>query len=632
MPEPMTVGADPRSAATFAVLLILALSSCASRPVPATGQRLIVLGIDGMDPGFLERHWDKLPALDRLRREGEFHRLATTTPPQSPVAWSSFVTGRDPGGHGIYDFVHRDPETMSPYSAMSQTSAGGRTLGIGPYLLPLTGGRVESLRQGEAFWEILADQGIPVTVIRMPTNFPPVDCEGFSLAGMGTPDLLGTFGTFAFFTDHARHEPGVVPGGEIFRAAVDGGRAILRLPGPANSLRKDQAPTFLDLAVHVDPEHQVARFDIDGRQIVLREGEWSAWIPVRFPLMPALAGASGIIRIYAKELHPNFSVYISPVNVDPADPALPIAEPPAYSRELAAAVGPFYTQGIAQDTAALRQGIFTREEYLLQSRQVSDEMLKLLHYEMNRFRAGLLFFHFFGVDQNSHILWGRDDAELLKTYQLVDETVAWVVDQAPDAEVMIVSDHGFSTFDRAFHLNSWLRDEGFLALDGEAGGKNEPGIEHIDWSRTRAYAIGINGLYVNQQFRERDGIVAEGEETQTVLAEIRKRLLAVRDPDNGKPVVHSLVEPRREFSGDMLDRAPDLIVGYYPGYRGSWQTALGATPRRLVEDNNDEWRGDHCIAAEFVPGVLLCNRRTGRADPRLQNLGAEILAKFGAAD
>jgi predicted AlkP superfamily phosphohydrolase/phosphomutase len=582
-----------------------------------------------MDPGFLERHWSSLPNLDRMRQQGDFLRLATTSPPQSPVAWSSFVTGRDPGGHGIYDFVHRNATTMSPYSAMSRTVEGGLRLPVGPYVLPLTGGRAESLRQGSAFWEALGKHGIPATIIRMPTNFPPIDCAGLSVAGMGTPDLLGTFGTFSYYTDKQRYQPGVVPGGEIFRVQVRQGAVTLHLPGPANSLRKDEAPTSVPIQVHVDRENATARFDVGDRQVVLREGEWSGWLPVRFPLLDGLADAPGMIRIYAQTLRANFAVYVSPVNIDPEEPALPITDPESYSHELAQAVGRFYTQGIAHDTAALRQGVFTRAEYLEHSRQVSTQFLRLLRFEMDRFESGLLFFHFFGVDQNSHILWGLDEGELLRTYRLVDDTVGWVLERAGDATVLVISDHGFARFDRAVHVNRWLQQAGLLSLQPEAEQKQEAAPEDIDWSRTKAYALGINGIYVNQQFRERDGIVAEGEETEAVLNQVREGLLALRDPANGEPVIHSFVEPRQQFSGDHLESAPDLIVGYYPSYRASWQTALGATPSAIIEDNRDEWRADHCIAADFVPGVYIANRPTGVDHPRLQDLGAQILAEFG---
>ena len=175
-------------------------------------KQMIVLGIDGMDPKFLERHWSSLPHLDRLAQDGDFRRLATTTPPQSPVAWSTFITGMDPGGHGIFDFIHRNPATLLPFSSMSQTTEGGFSVPLGPYVLPLTSGEVVALRKGEPFWQSLSEHHVPVAVIRMPTNFPPVHCDdGVSLAGMGTPDLRGTFGTFTFITSDPKQKTHKVP-------------------------------------------------------------------------------------------------------------------------------------------------------------------------------------------------------------------------------------------------------------------------------------------------------------------------------------------------------------------------------------------------------------------------------------
>ena len=115
-----------------------------------------MLGVDGMDPQFVQQHWSALPHLDRLRRQGSFKPLKTSTPPQSPVAWSTFITGMDPDGHGIYDFVHRDPKTYLPFSSMSKTEEPRHTLSLGPYLFPLSKGQVIALRRGKAFWQILA--------------------------------------------------------------------------------------------------------------------------------------------------------------------------------------------------------------------------------------------------------------------------------------------------------------------------------------------------------------------------------------------------------------------------------------------------------------------------------------------
>jgi len=276
------------------------------------------------------------------------------------------------------------------------------------------------------------------------------------------------------------------------------------------------------------------------------------------------------------------------------------------------------------DTAALRHGIFTRQEYLAHSREVSRQTIGLLRSGIERFREGILFFHFFGIDQDAHMLWGSYDEELLETYKLVDETIGWVREKAADATLVVMSDHGFARFDRAVHLNTWLMQEGFLWPTRPSNLSDEASFANVDWSRTRAYAVGLNSIYVNQKSRERDGIVAEGEETRQVRAEITERLLRFRDPSNSKPVVLSVGAPEGK-----LAHAPDLIVGYAPGYRASWQSALGAIPGTPLEDNLDEWRGDHCIDPKSVPGVLLSNRKTDVEDPRLEDLTVTLPEAFG---
>jgi predicted AlkP superfamily phosphohydrolase/phosphomutase len=619
---------------TFAIIMAagvaIMLTGCGRSHASASAKSIVVLGIDGMDPNFLERHWDSLPNLDKLRREGEFKHLETTMPPQSPVAWSTFITGMDPGGHGIFDFVHRNPQTLAPYSAMAQTAEGGRTISVGPYELPLSAGRVVSFRKGKPFWQILSEHHVPTTVIRMPTDFPPVHCEeGFSVAGMGTPDLRGTFGTFAFYTDEAVQQSRTVPGGQIVHVDLKDHSAALRIQGPDNSLRKDKAPTYVDMTVHVDPDQPAARFDIGDTQIILRQGEWSDWIQARFPLLPPLKSAAGMFRLYAKQLRPNFELYVSPINIDPSDPELPVTAPESYSRQLAKEVGLFYTQGMAQDTAAWRQGVFDRAEYVAQSRQVSLDHLKLLRNGIEHFHGGFLFFHFFGVDQDSHMLYGKYDDDLLNTYKMVDQTIGWVREKIGDATLIVMSDHGFSTFDRAVHLNTWLMKEGFLTLDDPQNAGDEELFPHVDWSKTRAYSVGLNGIYLNLQGREREGIVAPGAEADAILQKIAERLQNARDPQNGKAMVGGAVLTHRDFHGNMLDVGPDLIVGYMPGYRSSWQTALGAVPAMMVEDNTEAWRADHCIDARFVPGVLISNRKSRAADPHLYDLTVSLMQQFG---
>ena len=617
--------------AAMPFLLGLLAAGCSHVSTQAAGKRMIVLGVDGMDPVFVENHWSELPNLNRLRTEGDFRRLATSVPPQSPVAWSSVTTGMDPGGHGLFDFVHRDPATRMPVSSIAEVSDPGRTLTIGPYIIPLTSGSVHSRRAGKAFWQILSENGLPSKVIRMPANFPPAECEAESLSGMGTPDLGGTFGTFTFYTDDPAETRTEVPGGRIVRAAVSSGRAALRIQGPANPLRKDHAVTSVDLIAHIDPKESVARFDLADRQFILRQGEWSDWLRVEFPFIAGLKSASGIVRLYLQQAHPYLRVYSSPVNLDPEEPALPISTPAVYSRQLAQTLGPYYTQGIAEETSAFRAGLLSKDEFLAQSRKVLADSLRMFHYELDRFTNGLLFYYFSSIDQNAHMLWGRYDSDLLEIYRAVDTAIGDAMRKAGrDTALLILSDHGFARFDRAVHLNTFLMREGFLTLDDPASVGDEELFAHVDWNRTQAYAVGLNAIYLNLQGRENGGIVQE-DEKEEVARRIAARLKEFKDPATGQPVVGEVYFPEKEFRGRNLQNAPDLLVGFHRGFRASWQTALGAVPKLMVEDNKQAWIGDHCMASAEVPGVLFGNRKFRAASPRLEDVTATILREFGVA-
>jgi predicted AlkP superfamily phosphohydrolase/phosphomutase len=572
-----------------------------------------------MDPGFVERHWDALPNLQRLRDSGGYRRLKTTTPPQSPVAWATFITGMEPAEHGIHDFVHRDPKTLSLYSSMNRTEPPRFQLPLGPWLVPLSSARVSSLRSGTPFWKVLFDRGLPVTIIRLPNNYPPVEA-GRALSGMGVPDLRGSFGTFTFYTDDPEEITRSVAGGRIIKVSLEAGRVVLPLEGPPNSLRKDQRIAAISLIADVDAAANAARLIAGDAQVIVQQGEWSDWIPVEFPLVPYVAAAKGMIRVYAKQLTPRFQLYVTPVNIDPHAPALPISAPEDFSREIARETGRFYTQGIAEDTSALRHGAFDLRDYLSQAALVFDDELRLLRYSVRHFRGGLLSFYFSVVDQNSHILWGRHEAELLKTYRAVDSAIGEAMKALPDGTFIVMSDHGFTHFDRSFQLNAWLVEKDLLVLQGPAGGE---GFVNVDWSRTRAYGLGLNGLYINQQGREAQGIVAQSERA-ALVKQIGAALLEVRDPKTGARVVQSVA------TASGVDGAPDLIVGYSAGYRASWDTGLGATAGPVFQENHDAWIGDHCVDPDVVPGVLFSNKPLQSTDPKLGDLPRDILELFGA--
>ena len=148
-------------------------------------KKILIIAIDGMDYSVLSEMLEKgdMPNFDKLRKKGGFRPLMTSMPPQSPVAWSNFITGMDPGGHGIFDFIHRTPEDFVPYLSTSQTGPPSKVISLGKYRIPLKSEEIKLLRKGKAFWEVLEEHGIPSTIISIPSNFPPIKNAGRSLSG-----------------------------------------------------------------------------------------------------------------------------------------------------------------------------------------------------------------------------------------------------------------------------------------------------------------------------------------------------------------------------------------------------------------------------------------------------------------
>ena len=268
-----------------AALLLCAAAGCGTHH-RTLGRRVIVLGFDGLDFSLTRdlMAQGRLPHFSKVAARGTFGALGTSTPPQSPVAWSSFITGLDPGRHGIFDFIHRDPKTMTPYLSTTRTVPPSHFVPLGRWQLPLTAGRVELLRQGEAFWERLETHGIETTVVRMPADFPPSGRATRELSGMGTPDLLGTYGTFSLYTSDPFATAGAVAGGTIYRVDVTDHAVRATLEGPDNPLLKQPEKVTLPFAVHVDASRAYAKIVVGTEERLLRVGEWSDWVPLRFGL------------------------------------------------------------------------------------------------------------------------------------------------------------------------------------------------------------------------------------------------------------------------------------------------------------------------------------------------------------
>lgn len=608
--------------------------------------KLIILGIDGMDPQLLDRFMaeGKMPNFSALTKQGSYRKLTTSIPPQSPVAWSNLITGMNAGGHGIFDFIHRDPKTLEPYFSTSRVQPPKHAIHLGSWTIPLGSGTAEQLRHGKAFWEVLDDYGVPNTVIRIPANFPPIDAKGRTLSGMGTPDLRGSYGTFSFYTDDPLAAAGAVEGGQIIPVQVEDSQVTAKLIGPDNTFRKGSPPATEPFTVSIDPLEPVAKIEVQDKKFVLREGEWSDWVHVEFQLIPFFGNVKGICRFYLKQTHPRFQLYVSPINIDPANPALPISTPRSYSRELADEAGEFYTQGISEDTKALSAGVLDDKEYLEQSRTVLAEHRRIFDSEFPKFKKGVFFFYFSSLDLNSHMLWRLIDphhpeydaartaangSALAEFYQQIDQVLGEVMARLDDhTTLLVLSDHGFAPYNRSFNLNTWLLDHGYITLKSNTADTGEA-FADVDWSHTRAYGLGLNGLYLNLRGREREGIVQPGAEADALLQKIKEELLALRDPQGNMQAITRADKAGEVYQGQYSHDGPDLLVGYNRGYRAGWQTILGNFPADEFEDNTNPWSGDHCMDYTLVPGVLLSNRRIDAGAPALTDIAPTIFTVFG---
>ena len=626
--------------------VIVIAVACSGRA--GTRTRVIVLGFDGLDYEITRTLIDqgRLPNFARLAATGGFASLATTIPPQSPVAWSTLITGLDPGGHGIFDFIHRDPKTMVPYLSTTKTAAASRTIGVGEWQFPLTSGTVESLRHGQPFWEVLESHGVETTVIRMPANFPPSGTATRELSGMGTPDLLGTYGTFSVYTSDPYAFGGLPLSGGAWYPVVAAQNVVrAQLHGPPNPFRKDGTPVTSSFEMYLDAERPVAKLVVGDQERVLAVGEWTDWVPVDFDLGVPLQTVRGIARFYLKQMRPHVELYVSPINLDPMAPALPISSPDDYAADLATATGRFYTQGMPEDTQALKQGVLSRDEFLAQARLAGEEVRLQYRLVLDRFTGGLLFYYFGNVDQVSHMMFRARDPEHPAYDPAVDAKYAGVIDTlyagldrivgetldrlgAGDT-LMVLSDHGFAPWRRTFHLNTWLKEAGYLTQAAAAPAADTGFFARVDWTRTRAYGVGLNGLYLNLRGREVSGTVAP-DDRERIISEIAAKLLATIDPATGRPAV-TRVYRREDVYTDAgyFDRAPDLVIGYARGTRASDESALGGIGPEVLVDNTDPWSGDHCMDHETVPGVLLSNRPLRKPAPSLHTVAAAVLAEFG---
>ena len=605
---------------------------------PVSRQKVVVMGFDGLDAGLVEDMMSRglLPAFQALRERGSYFPLATTNPAQSPVAWSSFITGNNPGKHNVFDFLTRDPETYRPKLTIAEFEKPD-SFELGLYRIPLGKPEIKGYRQGTPFWETAKEHGVPTTALLIPVTFPPDTFTRATLAGMGVPDVAGTNGTFSFYTTDRKTRT-KAEGGRIIRVNREGNGISMTLRGPRNDFKVGSPFVELPFEAKLEASENI-QIQIEGKTIPLEVGEWSDWVHVSFPLF-AGEDLKGILRFYLQSMYPEFQLYVSPVNFDPADPAIPLSYPAAYSKELEALIGPFYTQGMPEDTWGLSEERITDKAFLQQVEMIQEERVKIFFSELQRLNEGILTAVFVSSDRVQHMFWRQFDSEhplyqpiptqenvIEKVYQHMDWLLARTLKYIDeDTAIIVMSDHGFGSFRRSVHINSWLIREGLMALKVPLPETTGPLFENVDWNRTKAYSMGLNGIWLNVKGREAKGIVEPGDIT-ALKDRISKGLGKLKDGET--PVVRRIFDRDKIYSGPFTKDAPDLVVGYDSGYRSSWQTALGAAPETLFDDNLQKWSGDHCVDPELVPGVFFANRKMQGDKPSIMDVAPTILAFYG---
>jgi len=656
-PERATLPRLARGAPLAAALAAALLAGCGGASDARAPRRdVIILGLDGLDYDLTRKLMDegRLPNFARLAAANGLQKLATSIPPQSPVAWSNFITGADGGGHGIFDFVHRDPKTLVPYLSTSKVVSdpdAGEPWSLGKCQIPTGGGEMELLRHGMPFWEKLEKAGVETTVMRMPANFPPSGTATRELSGMGTPDILGTYGTFTFYTSELFYDQSKISGGgQVVEAWIEDGVVSSDLVGPDNPFTKAKTKAKAPFQVFVDPDEPVAKLVVGGEERILKVGEWSDWVPVALDLgtcgkLMMTPSIPAIARFFLKSVRPEFELYTSPLNLDPKNPVMPISTPDGFAGELAEETGYFHTQGMPEDTKALEGGVLDRTRFLEQVRTAFEEQSAQYKRILADWKGGLLFLYFGAADLTQHTLMDtldpghpRWDPEVSPkfanaipdAYARFDAFLGYVLEHMPkDALVVVMSDHGFTSWRRAFALNTWLWQNGYLKVTDPDAALSAKLFGAVDWSGTKAYGLGINGLYVNLQGREKQGAVPEGERL-ALMRELKQKLLAVIDPKTGQPAISKVFLREETYSdGGYRDIGPDLVIGYTKGTRGSSASALGELEEEVLFDNTKEWPGDHLMDPDAVPGVLLTNRPLARPAANLTDLHRSILAEFG---
>ncbi len=562
--------------------------------------RVLIIGLDAFDPRTFERLYEngRLPHLGKYVTGGRYSRFAVSNPPQSEVSWTSIATGLNPGGHGMFDFVHRDPATYALNVSLLPTKSG---FGGTQFALPFS---------AHTLFDQAVSQGYPATALWWPAMFPArVQSPVRTLPGLGTPDILGRLGVGTFFStnEEMEKENGRNRKIPVITLQPSGaGRYSGQLVGPIRKKRGGAAAAMLPLQVERTGDQSV-RVRVDKQTLDLREGQWSPIIELSFKVSRFIA-VKALTQFVLSHSQPDIHLYALPLQIHPLNSPWRYATPRSFVKKTWQAEGPFLTLGWPQDTTALEENCITDDQFLALCDSIVARRERVLLHHLEQFREGVLATVFDTLDRVQH-MFRRDRPDLIDAWYVKMDALVGRVETRLQAlglkdktKIVILSDHGFTEFEYKVHLNRWLVAHGYLTpkAAGDAGS-----FQNVDWSQSRAYAIGLNSVYLNMAGREGQGIVTVSEQGATVNR-LCDELLQWQG-ENGRSVIQKVWRQNEAFDGPLTAYGPDIMVGFAPGFRASAQTGLGGWEKESLEPNRDHWGADHCINPEAVPGVLFAS-------------------------
>lgn len=548
--------------------------------------RTLIIGLDAFDPTFFEKlhSQGKTPNLDKLLEAGGYSRFRVSDPPQSEVSWTSIATGMNPGGHGMFDFVHRNPANYSLQVSLLPTQ---KNL-LGLQFVPPYNART--------IFDEAVEDGYPATTLWWPATFPAKQASPVqTIPGLGAPDILGRLGVGTFFSmEDLPADPERKTAAR--KLTKKGSKYTGALEGPA----KKNGTINIDFELEIGDETAVLQ--LAKQRVSFKPGEWSAIFELPFSVGFGMT-VKAVSRAILTNLDP-VSIYFLPLQLHPLASPWPYATPKNFIQDQWKKNGPFLTLGWPQDTTALNEGLINDDQFLKLCEMIDEERERVLNHSLDSFDEGLLACVFDSLDRVQHMFFkGREDI-IEAWYIRLDALVGRIAGRAArkkQTRILVVSDHGFGRFDYKVHLNKWLIERGYLKTKDNGSFD----LRAVDWTQTQAYALGLNSLYLNVSGREGQGIVAENNAAQT-LAKLKDDLLQWKGPDGGGVVQSALIRSEA-FQGPLAAYGPEIFVGYRPPYRGSAETGLGQWRSEEIQKNEEHWEADHCFDSRAVPGVLFSN-------------------------